>query len=141
MRPGRREAIREYKRKYDQSERGKQIAYENSKKHCQTVNGRFSSSKSRAKRYGLSWTLTKEQYSSLVARPCDYCGGPLPKKSTGLDRLDNLLGYDFENVTPCCALCNYARRDQFTVEEMKLFVGPAIAAVRAARSKLLKVSK
>ena len=131
--PGRLEAIRAYKKRYDQSERGRQRAYENSKKHSKTVNGRFSCSKSRAKRNGLSWTLTKEQYTSLVSRPCDYCGGPLPTTSTGLDRLDNSLGYDFENVSPCCALCNYARRDQFTVEEMKQIIGPAIAVIRARR--------
>jgi hypothetical protein len=34
----------------------------------------------------------------------------------GLDRVDNKLGHNIENVVPCCAKCNYMKMDQ-TQEE------------------------
>lgn len=100
------------------------------------IGNRFRMNISVAARRGKSWTITIDQYKHLMQMPCHYCGGPLPETAFGLDRLDNKVGYELQNVVPCCTLCNMARRDQFTSEEMKLFVGPAIRKVREARKEV-----
>jgi len=100
---------------------------------CRQPRTRFTGSRSRANRSGLGWTITWEQYSELISNPCTYCGGSLPETSGGLDRLDNSRGYDPDNVVPCCATCNYVRRDLFTPEEMKEFLGPVVRMIHERR--------
>jgi hypothetical protein len=129
------QARKETVARYSRSARGMENQKKSARKNYTSVSGRFNQCRSAQKRNGRSWTLTKEQFASLISNHCTYCGGPLPKTSAGLDRLDNTRGYDLDNVTPCCALCNYARRDQFTVDEMKQFIGPAIRAIRMARAQ------
>ena len=133
--PGQIRSRKATEKKYRESERGRELAKGHSRKSTRSVSGRFSGSRSRAIRGGKTWMLTKEEYRELLSKSCEYCSGPLPETSTGLDRLDNKKGYSLDNVVPCCTLCNYARRDQFTPQEMRKFIGPAIKAVREARAK------
>lgn len=76
--------------------------------------------KGAAKRRNISWNLNREQVSSIIFRPCTYCGCPLssPKidsqgnligYTSGIDRVDNSLGYEEGNVVPCCGSCNKAK--------------------------------
>lgn len=37
----------------------------------------------------------------------------------GMDRIDNNIGYTYNNVLPCCGTCNKIRGDRLTVDEMK----------------------
>jgi len=126
-------------RKYGATAQGKAT---NSKKSLRyfRANGRFAYAKAKARVRGKTWTLSKEEFLSLVARPCEYCQGPIAQGTISLDRLDNARGYEPDNVVPCCALCNYARRDQFTPDEMRRYVGPAIRAIRLERGRSLKVT-
>lgn len=94
---------------------------------------KFAFMKNTAKVRKLAFDLTESQCIDLTSRPCEYCGGPLAKYGMGLDRIDNSLGYLFNNVLPCCTQCNVARGTFFTVDEMKQFIGPAIRAAREAR--------
>lgn len=57
-----------------------------------------------AKNRDIDWDLTREQFMSFWLKPCFYCGGDIP--TVGLDRIDNSKGYVFENLVPCCGLCN-----------------------------------
>lgn len=125
---------KEYQKKYRNSPNGKARAKINAKKGYTSVAGRFGSCKSAQKRRGKEWAIPRELFAKLILMPCTYCGGPLPTSAAGLDRLDNSKGYTPENVTPCCAICNYARRDQFTVDEMLRHIGPAVRAIRAERA-------
>ncbi len=79
---------------------------------------RFNQSQHVAKRRGLEWHLTKEQYLSLVSRPCEYCGGMLSGTGSSLDRIDNGRGYEIGNVVQCCGPCNRVKSDVLTYEEM-----------------------
>ncbi len=92
---------------------------------------KFSTARGSAKRRGVEWTLTLEQYVALRQNACHYCGFPLPEAG-GLDRIEGEKGYVLGNVIPCCTQCNIARGANFTVEEM-LVIGEAIARVKAAR--------
>ena len=66
-----------------------------------------------AKKRGLIWDLPDWLFRSLFNRSCFYCG-LFP--SRGIDRRDNSKGYTRENSVPCCAQCNYAKRDQTELE-------------------------
>ena len=81
-----------------------------------------------AERRGLDFDLSREQFTTFLTMPCEYCGtGPRNKgtcRSTGelffysgVDRVRSFEGYTRENTVPCCAMCNFAKRhwpvDQF----------------------------
>ncbi len=70
----------------------------------------------------LRWKLTDEEVKAINRGDCHYCGAPpsnvcaYPRKSgdvhyvySGLDRLDNSVGYVRGNVVPSCRLCNTAK--------------------------------
>ncbi len=80
--------------------------------------------------------ITLEEYKRLTSQPCEYCGGPLPETSVGLDRIDISKGYSHGNVLPCCTWCNVARSDHFTVDEVRREIGPAIRRIRIQRGEI-----
>jgi hypothetical protein len=78
-----------------------------------------------AKKRGLEFNLTFEEYQRLSRLPCFYCGAlpAVPKISNrrlgtqrvrfngivaynGIDRVDNQKGYVDGNIVPCCESCN-----------------------------------
>jgi len=73
-----------------------------------------------ARRRGLAWELTEEQFKTLIYSPCYYTG-KLPTNIrtlrgdtcvyNGIDRLDSTKGYTIENCVPCCSDVNYAKQD------------------------------
>lgn len=70
---------------------------------------------------GHVWALTDSQFFALVSSDCHYCGMPpdsvrKPNKAcngeflySGVDRVDNALGYLTGNVVSCCWTCNRAK--------------------------------
>lgn len=80
-----------------------------------------------AKRRGLLWELTDDQFFALTIQNCHYCEVPpsnvkkLTRKSgltldmeytyNGIDRVDNAIGYLPSNCVPCCDICNKAKRN------------------------------
>lgn len=65
----------------------------------------------------LEFVLTKEEFKSIIAPPCFYCG----KRNgdghqNGIDRKDNSVGYTVENCVSCCRPCNFMKRNR-TVQE------------------------
>lgn len=86
--------------------------------------------------------MSPETYENLIKMPCEYCGlSNDVEAGAGLDRLDNNCGYVVGNVVSCCVLCNLTRADNFTPEEMRIYIGPAIAAVRRERMNVLFTDK
>jgi hypothetical protein len=74
-----------------------------------------------ARKRGLCWELTEDDFDRLTAQACFYCGSQptavARRKASrftynGLDRKDNDLGYTVENVVPCCKACNVAKMDR-----------------------------
>jgi len=85
-----------------------------------------------AKHRGICWELTDNEVRALVGRDCEYCGSPpsqvLKVKSraddlvyNGIDRVNNQLGYTFDNCVTCCKTCNFAKRDM-TLDEFVSWV-------------------
>lgn len=85
-----------------------------------SFNEYFGRAKRAAEYRGYSWNLTKEQVKEISSRRCYYCGAS-PQyegrkritngryKYNGIDRVNNNLGYFWENVVPCCYVCNKAK--------------------------------
>lgn len=85
-----------------------------------------------AKKRGLKFTLTEEQFAETTQQNCYYCGTK-PKRASiysknngiyiynGLDRIDNNKGYTIDNVVPCCTRCNYAKKN-FTLNNYKEWI-------------------
>lgn len=88
-----------------------------------------------AKRQGLEWNISLEQFEELISMKCFYCENPhLAFTGRGLDRKDNLKGYTMDNVLPCCGSCNIIRGDLLTVEET-MVVTQALKAFRISRGQ------
>ena len=74
-----------------------------------------------ARKRGLSWDLSDDDFDRLISQPCHYCGQPPSLKKeirssatrlcNGIDRVDSNLGYSPENAVPCCTPCNKAKGD------------------------------
>jgi hypothetical protein len=76
--------------------------------------------KRKAEKSNKSFDLTREQFAELIKKNCYYCGsipsnyasvGRSRSKGerflySGIDRIDNNIGYIVENVVSCCWMCN-----------------------------------
>lgn len=95
-----------------------------------TPERRFATSKYDAKRRGIEFNLTFEQWHTEVQKTCHYCRDLLGKRSettVGLDRLDNTKGYVAGNVVSACIACNKIKLDIFTSEETAVMVNALLA--------------
>lgn len=91
--------------------------------------------KIRAKKRGIEYNLTEEQFKEITQKDCFYCKASpnnIAKQFqyngiyiyNGLDRIDNTKGYTLENVIPCCKMCNIAKSNH-TLQEFKDWVEKA----------------
>lgn len=92
----------------------------------------FSSYKDSAISRGYEFRLTKDQFREITSMNCDYCG-KIPRQyfkshksngayiCNGIDRVDNGIGYIYENCVPCCEDCNRGKMKK-TKEEFLAWV-------------------
>ena len=89
-----------YKTEEERAIGKKKIVNDNAK----TPRGRYSTYKKKAKFKEISWLLSQDDFFKMWKKPCSYClmgiGG------IGVDRIDSFIGYQADNVTPCCGRCN-----------------------------------
>lgn len=78
-----------------------------------------------AKRRGLEWKLSDEEFVQIIRGACWYCGEMESMQSdrgyslcsyNGIDRLDPALGYTPENCVTACKVCNNAKSDLGVVQ-------------------------
>lgn len=103
-----------------------------------SFNALFSQYKIGAKNRGYNFELTREQFIGIIVKNCFYCGSeaiPYNRyvdsngrnlkinvnadnisrswiKANTIDRLDNAVGYIFNNCVPCCLECNEMKLDR-----------------------------
>jgi hypothetical protein len=74
--------------------------------------------------------LSMSEIKQLVFQKCFYCGGGLNSihgklLHTGIDRMDNNIGYTKENCVPCCKFCNKMKhilsKDKFLEHIKKVY--------------------
>jgi hypothetical protein len=76
--------------KWDLSLKGRYHSY---KKHAHTANREFS--------------ITFDEFSSIVSKPCYYCHS---KEKIGIDRKDSKKGYTIDNCAASCFICNFMKK-------------------------------
>lgn len=54
----------------------------------------------------IKFELTEEEFKRITRSICYLCGEKGENGSTGVDRVDNNVGYIKENCMPCCRYCN-----------------------------------
>ena len=73
-----------------------------------------------AKRRGIDWSLSDEDFFAAMVLPCHYCGSQPSLRTVGLkggfrcngiDRKDNQSGYSADNILSCCKFCQYGKHD------------------------------
>lgn len=92
------------------------------------ANGIYASYAANARKNGIPFALSREEFMRIMQKPCAYCGTPPsavalrrprggPYVYNGLDRIDGPIGYVTGNVAPCCRPCNFMKgtitREQF----------------------------
>ena len=88
--------------------------------------------KRNAKKRGIEYNLTEEQFKEITQKDCYYCGAKpnnVAKRKgcngryiyNGIDRIDNTRGYTADNVTSCCHLCNSAK-GKLTMQEFRKLI-------------------
>jgi hypothetical protein len=86
------------------------------------LNWYYSEYKSSAKKRGIEFCLSKEEFKKLTSANCFYCGQEPNRtrrtsKNTGeyihngIDRVDNSKGYILGNCVSCCKECNIMKMD------------------------------
>jgi hypothetical protein len=95
-----------------------------------------------AKKRGLEFSLSKEEFTSLASGNCYYCGSEpalrkadrrKPIKSNGIDRQNNSQGYTFSNSRSCCKICNIAK-STLSFEEFIAWISKVYAHQLKAKS-------
>lgn len=99
---------------YRQTEKYRSTCREAVKVYRQTLKGKYSWYKIKAKERGRTFELTFDQFGEFWQEPCSYCGKDI--ETIGLDRINNNRDYYYNNVCSCCDLCNKMKRS-LTVEE------------------------
>lgn len=100
-----------------------QRCWDDDNKHRhQTPKYRYNQAVRDAKKRNKEWTITLEEYISIIEKSCYYCNDQMFGHSVsgfGLDRLNNQLGYHTNNVVQCCKVCNIIRGNFLDIEETK----------------------
>ena len=92
-----------------------------------------------AQERNLEFSISPEEFLAISQMDCVYCGAPPSNisshrkaewvqefKYSGLDRIDNSLGYVSENIAPCCGYCNWCKKDK-SVSEFLEWIGKVYA--------------
>lgn len=82
-----------------------------------------------AKKKGLAFELTQEQFDELTGERCTYCRQPTTDvHRNGIDRIESDRGYVRDNCVTCCGQCNVAKkkltRDEFIEHARKVAATP-----------------
>jgi hypothetical protein len=113
-------------RKRDKN-RKKKVPKDVQDKANRSLRTRFNQGRHQARKRGLEWTLSFEEYVALITNArCHYdAAHELNPTGTGLDRIDNSRGYHIDNVVPCCRECNEQRHsmdhDLFHVQRARRY--------------------
>lgn len=106
----RREYYLENKEKISQRDKEYRTKYPEVKRNYnQSLQGKWTHYKATAKRRGLPFELTFDEFSSFWQKPCHYCGCEVD--TICLDRVDSSKGYTLDNVVPSCVDHNLMKLD------------------------------
>lgn len=83
---------------------------EQRRKYRKYLKARYTKYRLGAEDRNFVFELTLEEFDAITKMPCEYCGGYSDEldgaKFNGIDRINTLDGYIYDNCVPCCATCN-----------------------------------
>jgi hypothetical protein len=94
------------RKEYYMEHREEEIEY--AKKNSKTLSQRYYMYKKNAKQRGIEFNISLDNFKNITNKTCVYCGGL--DDYNGIDRKDNSIGYEFDNIQPCCTVCNMMKR-------------------------------
>lgn len=110
-------------------------------KKSNSIKNRLKKLQRSAKKRNISVNLNEHHYSELLKLGCVYCGEYLlDEEGYCLDRHDNDKGYHFENVSPCCKICNRAK-GTMNNEDFLAWVGRASKFQKEMIEKVKNMNK
>ena len=82
----------------------------------------YNSYNSNALRRNYKFELSKSEFFNIITKNCYYCGAKPNNVQkgvnnndnyfySGIDRIDNNIGYNIDNCVPCCKICNRVKSD------------------------------
>uniref|UniRef100_A0A6C0CB26 Uncharacterized protein n=1 Tax=viral metagenome TaxID=1070528 RepID=A0A6C0CB26_9ZZZZ len=80
--------------------------YEYQLQRRRTVEGSYEMYVERASRSGYDFDVDEISFEKIVRQPCHYCGCLEENRLSGIDRINNSIGYVKKNIVPCCTMCN-----------------------------------
>ena len=99
---------------------------EQRKRYRKSLKARYKKYELDAKKRGLPFELSLEEFDEITKMSCEYCGGYSDElngiKFNGIDRIDSNKGYTEDNCVPCCIYCNRMKLDystEFWFNQMK----------------------
>lgn len=83
-------------------------------KFFRTVRGKYISYRKEAKRRGIPFKLSVDEFKTFWNGVCSYCGSVID--TIGIDRINSNVGYVIDNCVASCYRCNTMKLDM-TEEE------------------------
>lgn len=107
------EYFKQKRKEYEQQNIDK--VREQRKRYRKYLKARYKKYELGAKKRGLPFELSLEEFDEITKMPCEYCGGYSDElngiKFNGIDRIDSSKGYTVKNSVPCCEMCNRMKLD------------------------------
>lgn len=115
-----------------------------------SFNRLYADYKGRADSKKLAFSLSEEEFRKIAKQDCKYCGvAPLQKGNkvaakngaflhNGIDRIDNNIGYIYENCVACCSMCNDAK-NSYTLEQFREWIQRLISHQRIDNESRIKM--
>jgi len=69
----------------------------------------YTTYKKGARERNLHFSISYEEYETIVKNPCYYCGMTQERGFNGIDRINSSNGYILTNCVSCCQMCNYMK--------------------------------
>ena len=69
-----------------------------------------------AAKKNVEFTISLEEFTEIVTKPCYYCKKYDETEVLGIDRIDSFKGYVKGNILPACEICNTMKK-QLTMQE------------------------
>ena len=69
-----------------------------------------------AAKKNVEFSITVEEFTEVVTKPCYYCKKYNETEVLGIDRIDSFKGYVKGNILPACEICNTMKK-QLTMKE------------------------
>ena len=104
--------------------------------NCENIN--YAQYKKSAEKRNIIFNIEQDLFEKLIRQSCYICGKIIDNTHlNGIDRYNNEVGYENENIRPCCTTCNIMKRDY----SMYIFLSKCIKIANKYNKKYEQLEK